>query len=88
MQIEVNIQDLRALLNGQSEAPVLYVERDTDTGKPIGLDVWAEAYVPHRDIVARQHELKDVVGAVDDDEDLAGVLSEYQQCADEILSAD
>lgn len=64
--LTVTTTHLRNLLDGPSENPVLYVARDEDTGEPVRLDVWDEALVHHGDIVARRHELNEVLGAVDE----------------------
>ncbi|MGW3492056.1 hypothetical protein [Streptomyces sp. NPDC001054] len=53
---------LDQLLDAPHEDPVIYLERDDDSGKVTGLDVWAEALVPHGDIVVRREELADQLG--------------------------
>jgi hypothetical protein len=87
MSLTVTAADLRRLLNGVSDTPVLYVERDEDTGTPLRLDVWDEAYAPHHDIVTRKHELEDALGDASDDEgdDFTDLLPEYQATIDNIL---
>lgn len=63
--LTVTTDNLRELLNGPSDNPVLYVARDEDTGEPVRLEVWDEALVPHGDIVTRKHELVDALGGPD-----------------------
>lgn len=63
--LTITTADLRALLDGPSEKPVLYVARDEETGEAVSLEVWAEALVDHADIVAHRHELEDALGGPD-----------------------
>lgn len=60
--LKMTTDNLRALLADVGEKPVLYVARDEDTGEPVRLQVWVEAYVPDGDIVVRKHELVDALG--------------------------
>lgn len=61
--LTITIGNLRELLASRALEPVLYVARDDDTGKAVGLEVGPEAYVPsHKDILLRQHELIDDLG--------------------------
>jgi hypothetical protein len=87
--LKVTTSDLRALLDGTSERPVLYVARDEDTGEPVSLEVWAEALVPHGDIIARRHELVDALGGPDHpdgvtEDALENLLEGYQDEVDAI----
>lgn len=84
----VSTNDLRSLLSAQHEDPVLYVARDEDTGKPVRLDVWAEALAPHGDVIVRQHELVDALGGPDHpdgvtEDALENLLEGYQAEVDE-----
>lgn len=88
MSLTVTSADLRTVLDSRSEKPVLYVDRDEDTNKPVHLEVWDEAYVNHGDIVVRQHELRDVVGEADGEDALTHLLPEYQATVDELLAAE
>lgn len=85
--LKVTTGDLRKLLASQAEQPVLYVACDEETGEPVRLEVGAELGAHRDDIVVRQRELKDVVGAVDDDEELEGLLEEYQAKVTELEEA-
>lgn len=49
MSSTVAVSHLRKLLGSPAEEPVLYLQRDEDTGAPTALEVWAEAYVSHDD---------------------------------------
>jgi hypothetical protein len=60
--LTVTTANLRELLASPAQDPVLYVARDENTGEPVRLEVWAEAYVPNADIMVRQHELVDALG--------------------------
>lgn len=59
MKLTANLLD--QLLAAPHEDPVIYLERD-ETGEATGLAVWAEALVPHGDIVVRYEELADQLG--------------------------
>lgn len=60
--LTVTASHLRALLDGVSGTPVLYVTRSGGSGEPVGLEVRDEAFVPAGDILLRQHELVDALG--------------------------
>ncbi|MEV7675068.1 hypothetical protein [Streptomyces sp. NPDC088752] len=93
MSLTVTAADLRALLNGPSQEPVLYVERDEETREPVRLAVWDKNLVPYQDAVALKADLVDVLtvngDALEDadltDEGLEDVLPVYQATLDEIL---
>jgi hypothetical protein len=58
--ITITAADLRRLFGEtNNEDPVLYVQRDEETGTPKGLDVWCAAYVPSGAVVIHRHELPD-----------------------------
>lgn len=83
---------LRELLASQAQDPVLYVACDEDTGEPVRLEIWAEAHVPHDDIIVRQHELVDALGGPNHpdgvtDDALEHLREGYQAKVDEIEEA-
>lgn len=82
--MEIRTGDLRELLDSPSENPVLYVERDEESGGPVRLSVWDEALVHHGDVVLRRHELTDVVGLGEVGE-MDDLLPDFQEMVDEIL---
>ncbi|PPS89420.1 hypothetical protein [Streptomyces sp. MH60] len=91
--LNVTIADLRKLLDGPSDSPVLYVSRDEDTGEPVRLDVWDDAYVLYADVVARKHELVDALGGPDHpdgitDGALKNLLPLYQGTVDGIVGGE
>ena len=82
---EVTVAHVRELLTDHRDAPVLYVNEERE------LEVWVEAYVNHHQIVARRHEVSDVLlppGAdplTDEDikEYLPGLQDEVDRITDE-----
>ncbi|MFJ6729337.1 hypothetical protein ACIQPQ_30995 [Streptomyces sp. NPDC091281] len=83
MAITVIASDIRHLLAGTSENPVLYVKTSPEGPE---LDVWDEAYVRAGRIVARRHEIVDWIGDDADDDLIDGALPEIQQTIDEITA--
>jgi hypothetical protein len=88
--LNVTIADLKKLLDGPSDSPVLYVSRDENTGEPVRLDVWDDAYALYADVVVRKHELVDALGGPDHpdgvtDDALEHLLSGYQETVDGIV---
>jgi hypothetical protein len=88
----ITTDDLRRLLDGPSERPVLYVARDSTTGEPVQLAVWDDAYVSDADIIVRQHELVDALGGPNHPDGvtqdaLEHLLEGYQATVDEIEEA-
>lgn len=61
--MKVSHDDLRNLLNGTSERPVLYIKLgpDNEGGEP-ELDVWDEAYVNNPFIITSRANLLDFLG--------------------------
>jgi hypothetical protein len=85
--MQITVANIRALLASPVGDPVLYIGRDDETGRPTGIEVWASAYVPHSDVIARRVDIADLVDAETpaDDEVLADLLSELQGTVDELL---
>jgi hypothetical protein len=91
--LTVTTADLRKLLSGPSETPVLYVARDEETGEFVRVDVWDEALVFGQDIVVYKHELVDALGGPDHpdgvtEDALEHLLPGYQETVDGIVAMD
>ncbi|MFE9252875.1 hypothetical protein [Streptomyces sp. NPDC007088] len=74
MKTKITVSNLSLLLDAPHEDPVLYLERDEDTGEITGLGVWAEALVPNADIFLRHEELADQLSDNPTGEVLTGAL--------------
>ncbi|MFE6716817.1 hypothetical protein ACFVDU_04415 [Streptomyces albidoflavus] len=90
MKLAITKADLNTLLTSPAEEPVLYLQRDEETGEITGLDVWAAAYVPADDIVVRLEELTDELAPdelneAEKNEALGHLAESYQDHLDNLL---
>lgn len=86
--IPITAADVMALLTSGAEEPVLYLQRDDETGEHDDISVWAGAYVPHADVIAYRSQIADQVdtNTPADDETLTALLAELQETVDTILA--
>ncbi|MFS0695116.1 hypothetical protein [Streptomyces nitrosporeus] len=76
---QISVSDIRALLDAQSERPVLYLTEDGQ------LDVWADAYVWHHRIVLTAAAATELLGEAPTREDIVEVLPEVQAAVDTVV---
>jgi hypothetical protein len=94
MAVQITVADVRRLAASQAgHRAVLYVECDEDTGEPIGVDVWVDAYVSQREVIATRTEVEDALLSPDSltlddvsDEAIEDYLPDLQAVVDEIVT--